>query len=116
MKIRARKYREAQKHAERALAQDKSDYALYTYLGLCHFHNKRYKEGLEQFQKSLDINSDAIENYYYMGLIFDNMKDYKKALQYYNVFFRLNPKEKNFKHKNWITQRMRTLQQYLNQQ
>lgn len=113
LSIRAKDYRKALISTERALQKNATDYTLYTYQGLSYFHGKQYKNALTAFQKSLDINSDAIENYYYMGLIYDNMKEYQKAYDYYNVFFKLNPDSENFKHREWIVRRMRTLQQYL---
>ena len=101
---------------EKAAAIDGSNYSIYTYRGLCHFHTNNYESAAADFQKSLELNSDAVENYYYMGLIFDNRKQYVKALEYYNAFFKLSPAGKNFKHKNCVIRRIKTLNNSLSAQ
>ena len=114
--IRGKSYRDALANIETAVKQNDEDYTLFTYKGLCHFHLKDYKQGLLNFQRSLQLNSDAVENYYYIGLIFDNQKQYAKALEYYNAFFKLNPENRNFKHRKWVTRRIRALSQYIDEQ
>lgn len=112
--LRRGDYRKALVYAEKALAKDNLDYALYTYSGLCYLHRKNYTDAMVLFEKSLEINSDAVENYYYIGLIYDNQQKYDRALEYYRVFLKLNPGNKNFKHRAWIIQRIDALEQYLN--
>jgi hypothetical protein len=113
--IRAKEFEQALKKIETALSQNKTDYMLLTYKGLCHFHKKDYETALLSFKGSLDLNADAFENYYYIGLIYDNVKNYKKALEFYRVFFSLNPEDKHFKHRNWVINRIRTLEKHLKQ-
>jgi hypothetical protein len=113
--IRARQYRQALVNIDTAINTNDTDYAVYTYRGLCNFHLKNYTPALKDFQKSLSLNSDALENYYYTALIFDNLKQYEKALEYYTAFYKLNPQGKNFKHHNWVTRRIKLLQQNTNQ-
>jgi len=112
--IRAKEFEKALNRVKKAIELNPEDYSIYTYQGLCYFHKGDYDEALVHLQQSLDLNSDAVENYYYIGLIFDNRKEYRKALEYYNVFYKLNPDNKNFKHREWIIRRMRTLEEYLN--
>ncbi|MCP5049485.1 MAG: hypothetical protein GY940_20105 [bacterium] len=113
LNIREKKYREALSSANTAVSQNDGDYTLFTYRGLCYFHLKDYGNALVNFQESLQLNSDAVENYYYIGLIFDNRRQYDKALHYYNAFFKLNPRSRNFKHHKWVTRRIKLLEQYI---
>jgi tetratricopeptide (TPR) repeat protein len=106
----------ALENVKKASEKNPGDYNLFNYMGMCYYHMKDYAKALYNFQKSLDLNSDAVENYYYIGLIFDNKAQYKKALEYYNAFVKLNREDKNFKHKAWIIQRIKALQEYLNQE
>jgi thioredoxin-like negative regulator of GroEL len=113
--IRAKAFPKAMENAKKALEQNPNDHNLLTYMGLCYFHTtKDYAAALGYFQKSLDQDSDAVENYYYIGLIYDNKAEYQKALEFYNAFIKLNRDDKNFKHKEWINQRIKALQEYLN--
>lgn len=112
--IRAKKFNKSLSNIEVALAQNRQDYALLTYKGLCYFHKKNYENALLNLKESLDLNSNAVENYYYIGLIYDNTKNYKKAIEFYKVFFRLNPEDKYFKHRNWVINRIKALKEYLN--
>ena len=111
--IRDKDFDRALKNIETALGQNRGDYAVFTYKGLCHFHKKEYEKALLDFKASLDINTDAVENYYYIGLIYDNVKDYPKALEFYRVFFKLNPETENFKHREWVIKRINELERYL---
>jgi tetratricopeptide (TPR) repeat protein len=111
--IRDRDFDHALKNIETALGQNRGDYAVFTYKGLCHFHKKEYEKALLDFKASLDINTDAVENYYYIGLIYDNVRDYPKALEFYRVFFKLNPETENFKHREWVIKRINELERYL---
>lgn len=113
MDIREKNFSKALAHIETALSQNSRDYALLTYKGLCYFHRQDYEKALDNFQKSLAVNDDALENYYYIGLIHDNLKNYKKALEFYTVFFKLNPQDKNFKHRKWVTTRIAQLRDFL---
>ncbi|MCP5108599.1 MAG: tetratricopeptide repeat protein [bacterium] len=108
--IRARAFDKALVNIETALTRNKGDYALLTYKGLCYFHKRDYEQALLSFKESLDLDADAVENYYYIGLIYDNVKDYAKALEFYRVFFKLNPEDRNFKHRNWVISRIRKLE------
>ncbi|MGE5340733.1 MAG: tetratricopeptide repeat protein [Candidatus Omnitrophota bacterium] len=111
--IREKDFQKALVNIKKGIEKNAGDYHLLTYMGLCYFHLKDYPNALENFQKSLEIDSDAVENYYYIGLIFDNKADYQKALNYYQVFLKLNREDKNFKHKAWMVQRVKALQDYL---
>lgn len=112
--IRAGEFEKALERVETALAQKANDYMLLTYKGLCLFHKKEYEAALLSFKGSLDLNADAVENYYYIGLIYDNVKNYHKALEFYRVFLSLNPEDEHFKHRDWVINRIRTLEKHLN--
>lgn len=115
IRIRDREFDKALGNIETALTQNKGDYAVFTYRGLCYFHKKDYERALLDFKASLDLDSNAVENYYYIALIYDNVKDYQKALEFYRVFFKLNPGTENFKHRNWVVKRITELEHYLRQ-
>jgi len=113
--IRGREFDKALENIETALTQNKADYTIFTYRGLCYFHKKDYEKALLDFKASLDLDSNAVENYYYIALIYDNVKNYKKALEFYRVFFKLNPGTDHFKHRKWVVKRITELERYLRQ-
>ncbi len=113
--IRGREFDKALGNIETALSQNRADYAVFTYRGLCYFHKKDYEKALLDFKVSLDLDSTAVENYYYIALIYDNVRDHRKALEFYRIFFKLNPGTEHFKHRKWVIKRIAELERYLSQ-
>jgi tetratricopeptide (TPR) repeat protein len=82
------------------------DIDILSFKGLCLFHLKEYDKSIQVFKNILQLDRKKISSYYYIGLSYDNIKDYKSALYYYNVFIKYGGNEKNFKHINWIRNRV----------
>ncbi len=86
------------------------DIDILSFKALCLFHLKEYKESIWVFKNILKLDRKKIASYYYIGLSYDNIRNYELALYYYNVFIKYGGNKKNFKHINWIRNRIVVLE------
>ena len=110
LSFREKEYRAALPFFETIISQNNKNLEILIYKGLCLFHLKKFEESLLIFNYVLELDKNSIEPYYYIGLIYDNLKNYKTALYYYKTFEKNNGINKNFKHSNWIRQRIGLLE------
>ena len=110
LSFREKKYRAALPFFETIISQNNKNLEILIYKGLCLFHLKKFEESLLIFNYVLELDKNSIEPYYYIGLIYDNLKNYKTALYYYKTFEKNNGINKNFRHSNWIRQRIGLLE------
>ncbi len=111
--IRARSFDRGLLHLDRALQIEPQDPALHTYLGLCRFHNRDFTAARDSFQRSLNLQPTGHHNIYYLGLIEDNLRNHREALRLYRLFLERNDPAADFRHRDWLQQRIRTIEDFL---
>lgn len=111
--IRARAFDRGLLHLDRALQLEPRDPALHTYLGLCRFHNRDFHAARDSFQRSLSLQPTGHHNIYYLGLIEDNLRNHREALRLYRLFLERNDPAADFRHRDWLQQRIRTIEDFL---